>query len=130
MCLSRFWRTELEEDVGVTPEVSSEVASGVSQSSVPPVAIIWSADPTPQVVTTPTPPRPLDQIHQELLAAKAAHQAAVAAVQSSQDALTTLVAEYHSALTWFAEEEKNILADLDDFKDSVGNWVLNQIKKI
>ncbi|MTK12719.1 MAG: hypothetical protein F8N39_11720 [Clostridiaceae bacterium] len=100
-----------------------------------PVAVPVAADqvsgPDPAAASPSTvaaPQRSLDEIHQALIEAKEQHARDLAAVQASKTTLAALSGEFHAALSWFAEREKQIAADIEDLRGSVGNWLLKEIK--
>ena len=113
-----------------TPE-STAAPVAPEATPAPAVADFIVGTSAPAVTPAPSQPtRPLDQIHSELLAAKAAHQTALATAKASQTMLATLAAEYHAALTWFGQEEKTILADIDDMETGIGAWLMKELKKL
>lgn len=69
------------------------------------------------------PPRPLEAINADVVAAKARHDAALTEMKNATGFLGTVVAEYRAAVTWADEECKKVEAEAGGILASAEVWL-------
>lgn len=74
-------------------------------------------------VDPPTPPRPMEAINADVVAAKARHDAALTEMKNATGFLGTVVAEYRDAVTWADEECKKVEAEAGSILAGAEVWI-------